>query len=281
MRLSRATLFLLAAPGALVLLVFFGLPLLALVPEAASASGDGFARVLRDPLFWTGLRNSALLAVTAGGLSLVIGFFVALDLSRRGPALRTALMFCISLPLTFSGLIVAYGFILAFGRSGFVTLSLAELGVDPACFASFIYSPAGLAFAYAYYLTPRVVLMLLPALVNFDRAQLDAAHALGATPRRALLDILLPQLVPAGLAAFCLVTAVALGTYGTALALVGTQVNILPLLLYSKISDAGGDFPAAAALSLILLAVCTLVMAVGELFILHRARRDDRPAAGH
>jgi hypothetical protein len=47
--------------------------------------------------------------------------------------------------------------------------------------------------------------------------------------------------------------------------LVGTQVNILPLQLYSMISETGSDFPAAAALSLLLMAFCTCVVAVGEI----------------
>ena len=95
--------------------------------------------------------------------------------------------------------------------------------------------------------------MLLPVLVNFDRSQISAAASLGATDLRALLDILVPQMLPSAVAAFCLVAAVAIGAYGTALALVGTQVNILPLLLYSQISVSGTDFPAAAALSVVLL----------------------------
>jgi len=100
--------------------------------------------------------------------------------------------------------------------------------------------------------------------VNFDQAQITAAESLGARRWRALADILVPQVLPTALSAYCLVAAVAFGAYGTALALVGTQVNILPLLLYSKISEGGSDFPAAAALSIVLMAVCTLIMAVAE-----------------
>jgi putative spermidine/putrescine transport system permease protein len=48
------------------------------------------------------------------------------------------------------------------------------------------------------------------------------------------------------------------------LALAGTQINILPLLIYLKISDGSGDFPMAAALSLLLLGMCVLVLAAGE-----------------
>jgi putative spermidine/putrescine transport system permease protein len=139
--------------------------------------------------------------------------------------------------------------------------------VDPGAFARFIYSPPGLAFAYSYYLIPRVVLLLLPVLVNFDRTQIVAAESLGASRLGALRDILIPQVAPAAIGAFCLVAAVALGAYGTALALVGTQLNILPLVIYSRISETGSDFPAAAALSLVLMTLCSVVMAAGEIFI--------------
>jgi putative spermidine/putrescine transport system permease protein len=47
---------------------------------------------------------------------------------------------------------------------------------------------------------------------------------------------------------------------------VGTQVNILPLLLYSKISETGSDFPAAAALSIVLMAITSAVMTLAEFF---------------
>src|SRR6185295_6080551 len=209
---------------------------------------------------------------TASLLSLLVGFAVALHLSRLSEAARTILVFFIALPLTFSGLIVAYGFILAYGRAGFITQMLAFLGVDPTTFARFLFSPQGLAFASSYYLIPRVVMLLLPVLVNFDAAQLTAAESLGATRGRAIRDIMVPQILPTALSAFCLIAAVVIGAYGTALALVGTQVNILPLQLYSMISESGSDFPAAAALALMLMAICSSIIAVGEIF----AARDER-----
>ncbi len=267
---------LLAVPGIGFLAVFFGLPLSVLVLEAFSDGGGAFGRLFSDPVFWRGLRGSVVLGLVAPGFSLVVGFCVAVHLARKKVQARTAMLFVISLPLTFSGLIIAYGFILAFGRAGFVTLSLAKLGADPAVVGGLIFSPGGLAFAYAYYLIPRVVMVLLPVLVNFDRQQLDAAESLGASRFQAMADILIPQLFPAALAAFCLVAAVAIGAYGTALALVGTQVNILPLVLYSKIAETGSDFPAGAALSVVLLVLCSAVMALAELFVAWRRRAGSR-----
>jgi putative spermidine/putrescine transport system permease protein len=190
------------------------------------------------------------------------------------PRVRAVLQVLIALPLTFSGLIVAYGFILTYGRAGLVTQLLGIIGVDAVGFSRLLFSPIGLAFASSYYLIPRVVMLLLPVLLNFDRAQLAAAESLGATRRQALVDIMIPQILPTALTAFCLAAAVVFGAYGTALALVGTQLNILPLQLYSLISETGSDFAAAAALSLLLMAICSSIMAIGEV----AAARTERDA---
>ncbi len=254
----------LALPGALFLVLFFFAPLSVLVKESFTGGGSAFGRVFADPVFWKSLRGSLVLGVAAPGLSLVVGFCIALYLARLDQRQRTMLLFLISLPLTFSGLIIAYGFILAFGRAGFVTLLLAKLGADPAVVGGFIFTPMGLGFAYSYYLIPRVVMVLLPVILNFDKSQLLAAESMGAGGFRAHMDILVPQVMPTAVAAFCLASAVAIGAYGTALALVGTQVSILPLILYSKISETGSDFPAAAALSLILMVMTSMIMVLAE-----------------
>jgi putative spermidine/putrescine transport system permease protein len=267
-----------AVPGVVVLLLFFALPLSVIIAEAASESGSAFGRLFEDPVFWSGLRGTLVLGTVAPILSVAVGMVVAMHLSRLDQATRTGLLFVISLPLTFSGLIVAYGFILVFGRAGFVTLLLAELGADPAVVGGLIYSPTGLGIAYTYYLIPRVVLVVLPVLINFDEAQIAAARSLGASAPRAYLDVLLPQIFPSLLAAFCLTSAVAIGAYGTALALVGTQVNILPLVLYSKISETGSDFPAAAALSVVLMGICCVVISLAE--ILTRRAGPSMNASG-
>ena len=281
----RAALVGFLVPGAVVFALFFVLPLASLALEAFADGAGAFGRLLDDPLFWRGLRGTLLLGSLAPLVSLLVGTCVALHLARLREGARLALLFAISLPLTFSGLIVAYGFILVLGRAGFVTLLLAGLGADPAVVAGFLFSPTGLGVAYCYYLIPRVVMVVLPVMLNFDQRQVMAARALGAPAWRTWWDILLPQVYPSLIAAFCLTSAVAVGAYGTALALVGTQVNILPLLLYSKISETGLDFPAAAALSLVLMAICCLVIALAELPGLRaaapagRLRPVTRPAA--
>jgi putative spermidine/putrescine transport system permease protein len=264
MALRTRTSIALALPGAALLAVCFALPLLAVGVDAFREGGAAFARVVATAGFWGSLGGSAALTLVAASVSTLVGLLVAVHLSRLPPRKRTALSFVIALPLTFSGLIVAYGFILGYGRAGLVTQLLARAGFDPAAIGGVLFTPTGLAFASSYYLIPRVVIGMLPVLVNFDRTQLAAAESLGATPAQAFRQVLLPQVAAPLAASFCLVAAVVFGAYGTALALVGTQLAILPLRLYSLISETGSDFPAAAALALLITAVCSAIITTGE-----------------
>jgi putative spermidine/putrescine transport system permease protein len=265
-------------PAWLFMGAFFFAPLLALVPEAFETPGV-FGRLFSDNVFRRAVLNTILLGVTAGAMSAVVGTLVAMELARQSPARRQIMITVLGLPLAFSGLVIAYGFILAFGRAGFITQLLSRLGADASTVGAWIYSVSGLAFAYAYYLIPRVTLTLFPIFANLDLRPVEAAQTLGATRFRAYWDTVVPEVWPSVLSSGCMVAALAMGTYGTALALVGTQLNILPLLLLSKVSDAGSDFPAAAAMSLVLLGICVIFLGVGD--VLTTRREKSGAETGH
>lgn len=254
----------LSAPALVLLALFFALPLGWILVDALSDGGAALQRVIDHPRFADAVAGSVTLTAVAVTVSLTVGVAVALHLSRLPLRTRTLWSFVIALPLTFSGLIVAYGFILAYGRAGMVTQLLGIGGLDAAVIGKWLFTPAGLAFASSYYLIPRVVMTLLPVFVNFDRSLFDAAESLGATPAQVFRQVFLPRVQGAVIGAGCLVAAVVFGAYGTALALVGTDLDILPLQLYSLISDSGADFPAAAALALLITATCSSVIAIGE-----------------
>lgn len=256
--------------------LFFVLPLASLVPEAMTDGGSAFARLWANPLLGQALLNTLVLGLTAGALSALVGTVIAIELGRQPQQRRRWMMTLLGLPLAFSGLVIAYGFILAFGRSGFVTQILVALGFDGAAVGSWIYGAVGLGCAYAYYLVPRVALSLYPVFANLDLRPMLAARTLGATRWRAFRDTVVAEVAPSVLSNACLVAAIAMGTYGTALALVGTQLNILPLMLFAQVSDGGSDLSVASALSLLLMALCVIVMGLGDAI----ARQRERHAAG-
>ncbi len=253
-----------AWPAFAMLALFVGLPLSSLVAEVVTGEPGLLRRLWADPLFLPALRNTLLLGLATATVSLLAGAVLARAVARLAPRRRQLMLVLMGVPLTFSGLVIAYGFILAFGRAGFVTLLLAQAGADPAVVGQWIYTTGGLTLAYAYYLVPRVALILVPLFANLDRRPYDAALTLGAPPWRAWVDTDLRELAPSFVGVWCLIGAVAMGTYGTALALAGSQINILPLMVYLKISDGGSDFALASLLSLVLLGLCLLVLGLGE-----------------
>lgn len=256
--------------------LFFVLPLASLVPEAMTDGGSAFARLWSNPLLGRAVLNTVVLGLTAGAVSGLVGTVIAIELGRQPLQRRRWMMTLLGLPLAFSGLVIAYGFILAFGRSGFVTQLLVALGLDGAAVGSWIYSTVGLGCAYAYYLVPRVALSLYPVFANVDLRPMLAARTLGATRWRAFRDTVVAEVAPSVVSNACLVAAIAMGTYGTALALVGTQLNILPLMLFAQVSDGGSDLSVASALSLLLMALCVIVMGLGDAI----ARQREQHAAG-
>ena len=70
--MRRGLFFMLAAPGAALLIFFFLVPLAAVSMDGFTDGGSAFVRVLRNDLFWGGLRGSLVLASTASVFSLII-----------------------------------------------------------------------------------------------------------------------------------------------------------------------------------------------------------------
>ena len=219
------------------------------------------------PGFWPSLAGSLLLTLVAATVSTLVGVAVALHLSRLPERRRTLLSFVIALPLTFSGLIVAYGFILGYGRAGFVTQLLGLAGFDTAVIGKALFTPVGLAFASSYYLIPRVVMGILPVLVNFDRAQLVAAESLGATPSQAFRQVMLPQVAAPRRCGVLpgrrrrvrrLRHGAGAGRHAAA--------HPAAAALQPDLRNRDRTFPAAAALALLITAVCSTIMTTGEWF---------------
>ena len=113
-------------------------------------------------------------------------------------------------------------------------------------------------------------MLLLPVLVNFDGRSSPPPNRWARRAAAAFRQVLLPQIVPTG------VRRVLPDCRGRVRRLrhgagAGRHPGqILPLHLYSMISETGSDFPAAAALSLLL---------HGDLLLRHGGRRAGRGAA--
>ncbi|MFD8291281.1 ABC transporter permease [Streptomyces lavendulae] len=259
--------------AALPLLAFtglcFGLPLGAIafgavtrtdpVTGATGLTGEHLARSLQGPYLDSLVGSVELSALTAllGG---VLGVLIAQALvTSRSTALRSAALTASGVLANFGGVPLAFAFIATAGISGVVTqlADLTSLGWD-------LYSFTGLAVVYLYFLTPLMVLVIVPALDGLRPQWREAARNNGATAGQFWRHVGLPVLAPSLLGGFVLLFGTAFAAHATAAALVGGSVPLVTL----KIADAlsgnvlTGQENVALALGLDMILIAGLVMAV-------------------
>jgi multiple sugar transport system permease protein len=160
---------------------------------------DNFRDNLNDPVWWSSVRVTAILATSAVAVELVLGLLLALAMLRpfRG---RRILMVLIVIPLFISPVVVG-GFwdlflrrpigpannILGWFWPGDVSVDLTQEGIWPY---------VSIVIADAWQWTPFMFVILLAGLSSISSEMYEAADIDGAKPRQAFFFVTLPLLAP-------------------------------------------------------------------------------------
>ena len=261
--------YLLLLPLAAALGLFLVLPLLFVLFESFWVDGHfslaNYLLVFRRGRYSEALRTSLVLSFTTAFIGAALGLPLSYLVHKSRAPWRDLLLSITAVPLTFSGLIIGFAFIVLLGTSGFITMLLQRFfDINPLEFSAFLFTWKGLVVAYLYFLIPRMILTMVAAWSNADWSQVEAAVSLGAPFRTVLARVLFPMLGPSLLAGSSLLFAVSMGAFGTAFALTGTAVKILPLVIYNQISDVTVEVSRANGLAIVLTVVTTLVIVLYE-----------------
>lgn len=268
---GRRGIWLLLLPLAAVLGFFLLWPLALVLWESLVIDGsftlENYLTLFVRSLYRESLATSLLLSASTALLGTAIGLPLSYFVYKSGGRTKSFLLALTAVPLTFSGLVVGFAFIVLLGTSGFLTLILKELfGINPLEFSSFLFTWRGLVIAYLYFLIPRMILTMTAAWSNANWSLAEAAVSLGAGPLTVLRRVIIPMLAPAILAGSSLLFAVSMGAFGTAFALTGIAVKILPLVIYTHVSELSADIAKADALAIVLTLVTTGVIVAYERF---------------
>ncbi|WP_350449524.1 ABC transporter permease subunit [Aminobacterium mobile] len=273
----RYVAFFFLAPLMLLLGIFLIYPLALVFIESVSIDGDislaNYLMLFTKNLYRESLGTSLALSFSTAILGTVIGLPLSYIVYKSQGRFRQFLMALTAVPLTFSGLVIGFMFIILLGTSGFITMIFSQIfGFNPLEFSAFLFTWRGLVVAYLYFLIPRMILTMTAAWSNADWSLIEAAMNLGASRMTILFKVLLPMLGPAIFAGSSLLFAVSMGAFGTAFALTGTGVKILPLVIYTHISEVSVDIGRADALAVVLAVVTTVVITLYERLFASKGR---------
>lgn len=261
-RRRAAVPYLLLAPAAIFLAVFFAWPmlqslLLAFQDEAGAFTTASLRRMVNDTAFWPAVRNTLLLIVFIVPFQIVLALAMALLLQAglRGTSL---FLYVWAIPLAISDLAAGIVWLSIFTDRGYLNTVLVNLGLSERGYAFLSYeNPVSIflavVIAETWRATSLVMVILVAGVQVIPKDYGEAAEVFGATFGQRLRYVTLPLLRPSLQVALILRTILAFQVFAIVIALAGRQLPVLAGEAYNWYSAYNNANVAAAYALLILI----------------------------
>ncbi|MGN4126100.1 ABC transporter permease [Lysinibacillus sphaericus] len=251
-------------PFLLLVLLFFLVPLLYMVISSFSTSKgftlEHYQSVLTNDYILQGFKNSITLSAISAVIALIVTLFAVYAIMRFSESAREKILILTNLTSNFSGIPLAFAFIVLLGNSGLFTLLFEKW--DIGALSSFsLYSWSGLLLIYIYFQLPLALMLLYPIYDGIQQQWKEAAALLGASTWQFWLKIGIPVMLPGIVGTFSVLFANAMGAYASAYALTSSNYNLVAIRIGALIKGDIFAQPELASAIAVLLAV-TMVMAM-------------------
>jgi len=271
---------LLLLPGALWLVLLFVIPFGVVVAMSFGTTDiigrpifgwhpENYALVV-DPSYVPVLVRSAIFAVTTTVLCLLIGYPVAYMIARYGGRYRNLLVVLIILPWFADYLVRIYAWFVILGNQGIVNGVLHAIGMPGNPPILFLNTPMSVIGGLVYDYLPYMILPIYAALERMDPSVIEAGKDLYGSPVRTFLHVTWPYTITGVIAGALLVGLPAVGDFATAQILGGTNTYMIGNLIQDSFQN--GDWPFGSALTVVLMAILSILMIV----YLRTAARQER-----
>ena len=205
--------------------------------------------------------KTVLMAFLATITTLALAFPLCYWLVRYVPKkLQRVLFLLVILPFWTSYLLRVYAWVAILGDNGAINSLLKVLGLTHEPIRLFLYDNPGVYIVLVYLYFPFAALTLYASLERFDWRLLHAAVDLGATPMRAIVTTLLPQMRLAMVTAGIFVFIPILGEYLAPAAIGGTNGVMMGNLVANFFS--GYLLPLGSAASVLIALVILIVLII-------------------
>lgn len=214
---------------------------------------DNYVRIFTEPLYLKVLLRTLWIAFAATLGAFVLGYPVAYAMARTGSKLTLWIAACVLIPLWTSVLVRSYAWIILLQRKGVINDILIGTGIveQP---LRLIYTEGAVVIAMTHVMLPFMILPIYGALRTIPKELPQAAANLGAGVFTTFFQITLPLSLPGVFAGTLMSFILALGFYVTP-ALVGGPQTLMMATLIGQQTAVLLDWPFAAALATVLLAV--------------------------
>jgi thiamine transport system permease protein len=214
-----------------------------------------FAQALEDPAvlvesfpdYRLGLFGfTAYQALLSTIASVALGLPGAYVLARYEFPGRRTVRSLTALPFVMPSIMVAIGFVATFGENGVVNQVLRALGLPT---LELLFTLQIIVLAHAFYDAPLVARITAAAWEGVDASMTETARSLGASPRKAFRDVVLPQLLPAILTGALLTFIFSFMSFAIVLALGGLKLATVEVWVFHSVEQL--DYETATGLAVL------------------------------
>ena len=236
----------------------------------------GYARLFGDALYVRAFLISLMNAATATFFCLLLGYPMALALTRVSKSWRNILLMLVILPFWTSFLLRVYAWMGLMGKSSWFNAALTDVWnwVVPIDWAvkslPMMYSNFAVVLVMVYTYLPFMILPLYASLERLDPTLDEAALDLGSRPWQVFLDVTLPQSIPGIIAGGLLVFIPAAGELVIPSLVGDAGAPMIGRVISDEFSSAR-DWPMASAVAVALLAL----MVVPTMLYSHYQARSE------
>lgn len=256
-------------PARIWIALFFAAPLAIICAYSFLTRGDyggveppwtseAYAR-LADPLYLAIFWRSLWIASAATLLCILLGFPLALFISRAG-RFRNLFLQLVLLPFWTSFLVRTYAWLFILRDTGLVNTALQSLHLIAGPLP-LLYNDGAVLTGLVYNFLPFFVLPVYATLERLDPLLVEAAADLGARPLATLRRVVIPLSLPGIVAGAVLVFIPCLGAYLTPDLLGGGKTVMIGNLIQNQFTTAR-DWPFGSAASLVLMLAGALLLAL-------------------
>lgn len=220
-------------------------------------SFENFSRAF-DPTYISVLGRSLKIAVEATVICFVLGYPMAMILSKMAPKYRTFAVMLFVLPMWMNFLLRTYAWMTILGKNGVINGILSFFGLPN---VTFLYSEGAVLLGMVYNFLPFMVLPIYTVLTKMDKSLIEAAEDLGGNKKTVFLKVVFPLSVPGILSGISMVFMPAVSTFVISNLLYGGQYMLIGNLIEQQFLVVN-DWNFGSAVAMILMLLILVSMAV-------------------
>lgn len=250
-----------AYPYLVWMLIFIIVPVLLILYYSLVVDGQfslaNFGRVF-EPIYLKVMWRSFVIAGKSTLICLLLGYPMAMILSRMNPKRRTLAAMLFVLPMWMNFLLRTYAWMTILGKNGIINSLLGAVGLST---QTMLFSEGAVLLGMVYNFLPFMVLPIYTVLTKMDPSLVEAAEDLGAGRLTVFRKVTFPLSVPGVVSGISMVFMPAVSTFVISSLLGGGQFMLVGNLIEKQFLETL-NYSFGSALSVILMILILISMAI-------------------